>query len=241
MQTVVFLHGFGENASVWANLTEALAFEAQCLTPDYSTLALPTVEAYADWLRDWLDARQAGPVLLIGHSMGGYIALAFAERYPDRLTGLGLAHSTAYADTDERKQKRLDSVKTIEEKGSAAFLTTFIPNLFAESFAEQHPEVLDAHFETVKNLPAEALVAAMNAMRKRPDRRAVLENATFPVLFLIGLADRSVSPKDSLEQVKLPAQTQELVLEGVGHSGMTEAPEEFLGAVRQFLKREDRG
>ncbi|MBC7892091.1 MAG: alpha/beta hydrolase [Sphingobacteriaceae bacterium] len=237
MQTVIFLHGFGENASVWANLTEALAFEARCLTPDYSDLALPTVEAYADWLRGWLDARQTEPMVLIGHSMGGYIALAFAERYPARLTGLGLAHSTAYADTDERKQKRLDSVKAIEEKGAAAFLEKFIPNLFAESFAEGHPEVLAAHFETVKNLPTEALVAAMNAMRTRPDRRAVLETAPFPVLFLIGLADRSVSPEDSLEQVKLPAQTQELVLEGVGHSGMVEAPEAFLSAVRHFLER----
>ncbi len=240
MQTVVFLHGFGENASVWANLTEALAFENHCFTPDYADLALPTVEAYADWLRDWLDARQTGPVVLIGHSMGGYIALAFAERYPAKLTGLGLAHSTAYADSEERKQKRLASVKAIEAKGPVAFLEEFIPNMYADSFAQQYPEVLATHHETVKNLPTEALVAGMNAMRQRPDRRAVLEKASFPVLFVIGLADRSVSPEDSLEQVKLPAQSQELVLEGVGHSGMTEAPEDFLGAVRQFLERVER-
>lgn len=235
-QTVVFLHGFGENASVWDDLSEAFSFENHVLTPDYSEQALPSVDAYAGWLRDWLDAQQVGPCVLIGHSMGGYIALALAERYPDRLRGLGLFHSTAYADTEERKQKRLESISVLEEKGAVTFLENFIPNMYAEAFVEHRPQIIAQHLESVKNLSVAALIAAMRAMRERPDRRAVLEKASFPVLFIIGMADRSVSPQDSLEQVELPAQVHDLVLEGVGHSGMTEAPEACIIAIREFLE-----
>ncbi|MCY7351545.1 MAG: alpha/beta hydrolase [Cytophagaceae bacterium] len=236
MQTVVLLHGFGENASVWDDLTEAFSLENRVLTPDYSAQALPSVEAYADWLRDWLDAQQVARCVLIGHSMGGYIALAFAEQYPDRLRGLGLFHSTAYADTEERRQKRLASIEVLEEKGAAIFLEEFIPKMYAEAFAEHRPQVIAQHLESVRELPIQALIAAMRAMRERPDRRAVLEKAPFPVLFIIGMADRSVSPQDSLKQVALPARAHDLVLEGVGHSGMTEAPEACIIAIREFLE-----
>lgn len=236
MQTLVLLHGFGETAAVWQPLAGPLTADADVLLPDYSEQALPSTEAYADWLRDWLDTRGAGPVVLVGHSMGGYVALAFAEKYPERLTALGLFHSTAYADSDERKQKRLDAIRTIEEKGVELFLRGFVPNMYAENFAQQFPDRLEAHVRAVKHLPAEALTAAMRAMRDRPDRREVLKNAPFPVLFIIGRDDRSVSPQDALEQVTLPARHQEVVLEGIGHSGMTEAPEVCLLALRDFLK-----
>lgn len=237
MQTLVLLHGFGETAAVWQSLAESLTADADVLLPDYSGQALPSLDAYADWLSAWLDARRAGPVVLVGHSMGGYMALAFAEKYPGRLTGLGLFHSTAYADSPERKQKRLEAIRKIDEDGVEEFLRGFVPNLYAETFARRFPERLEAHVRAVRHLPAEALKAALRAMRERPDRREVLRNAPFPVLFLIGLADRSVSPQDALEQVSLPARHHRVVLEGTGHSGMTEAPEGCLLALRDFLKQ----
>lgn len=236
MQTLVLLHGFGETAAVWQPLAEALTADADVLLPDYSALALPSLDAYADWLRDWLDARHAAPVVLVGHSMGGYVSLAFAEKHPDRLTGLGLFHSTAYADSEERRRKRLEAVQKIDSVGVEEFLRGFVPNMYAEPYAQEFPERLEAHVQAVKHLPAEALKAAMRAMRERPDRRQVLRHAPFPVLFVIGLADRSVSPQDALEQVALPARPHEAVLEGIGHSGMTEAPEACLLALRDFLR-----
>jgi len=236
MQTLVLLHGFGETATVWQPLADALAPHAEVLLPDYSALVRPDLDAYADWLGEWLDARAAGPVVLVGHSMGGYVALAFAEKYADRLTGLGLFHSTAYADSEERRQKRLEAIQKIDSTGVEEFLRGFVPNMYAEAYARQFPERLEAHVQAVKHLPAGALKAALRAMRERPDRREVLRRALFPVLFVIGLADRSVSPQDALEQVNLPARHHEAVLEGIGHSGMTEAPAVCLGALRDFLK-----
>lgn len=237
MQTLVLLHGFGETSAIWHALAEPLTADADVFLPDYSDQALSSIDAYADWLHDWLDDRSIGRVVLIGHSMGGYVALAFAERHPDRLTGLGLFHSTAYADSAERKQKRLDAIRGVEEKGVETFLRGFVPNLYAETFAQQFPERLEQHVQAVKHLPAGALIAAMRAMRDRPDRRDVLKKAAFPVLFIIGMDDRSVSPQDAIEQVTLPAQHHEVVLEGIGHSGMTEASEVCLLTIRDFLRQ----
>lgn len=238
MKTIVLLHGFGETCTVWNDYTAALQPEYQVVTPDYSDAdKFVTMDEYADWLHTQLLLDEVVNCALIGHSMGGYIALAFAEKYPQMLTGLGVFHSTSFADSEERKAKRLENSELIRRNGSGQFLKTFVPTLYAESFSRAHPERIKAHLATVNDLPPTALIAAMEAMRIRPSRTHVLKNAAWPVLFVVGMEDKSIPAQDLIEQAKWPSDSHQLILEGVGHMGMIEAPEACLGAIRAFLEK----
>lgn len=234
--TVVLVHGFGESATIWSHLATELRSHYRVLVPDFSTAAqFSTIDEYAVQLHAQLVGAEVQRCVVIGHSMGGYIALAFAEKYPQMLDGLGLFHSTAYADTDERKELRLKNVAFIEKHGTEAFVRNFTPNLYAEAFVVQHPAALTAHIEGALGLPSAALVAGMKAMRLRPDRTHVLREASCPVLFIVGRLDKSVSPEHALEQAQLPSRVHTLVLDHVGHMGMVEAPEACTSAVKAFL------
>src|SRR5690606_25097329 len=115
--------------------------------------------------------------VMVGHSMGGYIALAFAEKYPKVLKGLSLVHSTATADTEEKKETRRKSIALIEKGGKDAFVKGMIPNLFSNHFKGAHPEIIQKQIEQGQKLKAESMVGFYTAMINRPDRRNVLTEA----------------------------------------------------------------
>lgn len=132
---VVLLHGFGEDSTIWQNqynifpdhlliIPDLPGSGASEMTEDMS------MEGLADAVLSVLDAEEVSKCILIGHSMGGYIGLAFAERYLDRLNGFGLFHSTAFADTEEKKEARRKGIAFIEKNGAAAFLKSSVPNLY---------------------------------------------------------------------------------------------------------------
>jgi pimeloyl-ACP methyl ester carboxylesterase len=196
---------------------------------------LKTMDDYADFVAKQLQEAGVSQCTVIGHSMGGYIALAFAEKYPDMITGLGLFHSTAYGDSDERKALRLKNVDFLKTHGTEVFIKNFTPNLYSEEFNAQNPEVVQKHIDYSSQLPVEALMVAMDAMRIRPDRREVLTNAKYPVMMIIGKKDKSIPVADALEQLALAGNTSSLVLDTVGHMGMYEEPEECVRFIKKFL------
>jgi pimeloyl-ACP methyl ester carboxylesterase len=236
--TLVLLHGFGEDARIWDGFRWFLQKDYHVLCPDYAQLShLPTLDHYADWLHQQLQAAQVRSCVLVGHSMGGYIALAFAERHGGMLQGLSLFHSTAAADSEERKALRLKNVAFLEAHGGAAFVQNFSPNLFSEAFGQAHPELLAQHIQRYSQLPTEALVMAMEAMRQRPDRQSVLAQISYPVQFVIGMLDKSVAPADVIGQTKQTQQPQIDIFQEVAHMGMYEDPFETLLALRFFVRR----
>lgn len=169
MMNVVLLHGFGENASIWDEFVKLLPEENNYLCPDFSFIThCKTIDNYADWLKEELDNQQISDCVIVGHSMGGYIALAFAEKYPAVLKGICLLHSTAYADSEERKATRLKTAEFIEKHGSAEFIKDFLPNMFNDEFKKSNREYILSKIETYKQIPKEALIAATLAMRERP-------------------------------------------------------------------------
>ncbi len=235
-KAVVLLHGFGEDATVWAGFVPFLQKSFRVVTPDYASLEhLSTMEAYATWIKELLATENIQQCTLIGHSMGGYIALAFAELFPEMVTGLGLFHSTAYADTDERKAIRIKNVSFLEAHGTAFFIKNFTPNLYTETFVNQHIEVVQKHIAYSSQLPVKALMTAMDAMRLRPDRRHVLSQAKYPVMFVVGKQDKSIPFDDAQAQLLLNPRITSLVLDQVAHMGMIEEPEECLRFVKKFL------
>lgn len=243
---VLLLHGFGEDGEIWRHHWDAIAAKHHVLVPDLpgsgqsAAIEDMSMEGMADCMHALLDAtlpNQSGgkSIIVIGHSMGGYITLAFAEKYPAVLKGFGLFHSTAYPDTAEKKEARKKSIAFIESHGSGPFIRQSTPNLFADPFRTNNAAQVEDMITRYSPFDPASLVAYYEAMIARPSRTDVLKNAGCPVLFIAGKQDKAVSYADILEQCHLPAVSELCVLESAGHMGMFEEPEKCRKALQDFL------
>jgi pimeloyl-ACP methyl ester carboxylesterase len=233
---VVLLHGFGEDSSIWNDYATVLEKDYTVILPEYATLShLKTMEDYADFVHDQLVEKGVEKCAVIGHSMGGYIALAFAEKYPAMLTGFGLFHSTSFADSEEKKEARNKIIETIKKSGSAVFIRASTPTLYTEEFSKTHPDIIAKHIEYASQFPPEALIVGMGAIRDRPDRRSVLKALRVPVMFIIGEKDKSISPADSKSQIMMPKFFSSSILDNVAHMGMVEERDHCLAFLEKFL------
>ncbi|HVZ56366.1 MAG TPA: alpha/beta hydrolase [Chitinophagaceae bacterium] len=247
---LVLVHGFGEDGRVWAGQAGPLADRYRVIVPDLpgsgrsDLMPGAAIEDLADQVHILLE-RELGTrqdllnerVILVGHSLGGYIALAYAERYPDSLLGLGLFHSTAYPDSEEKIAVRRRGIDLIREYGAAAFLKTSSPGLFSPLTRERRPGLVEEFLAGQSNFSAEALVCYYEAMIRRPDRRNILQRAAVPVLFVAGKSDGAVPLRQSLEQGHLAAISYFHILKESGHMGMLEEP----GKSRDILDAFCRG
>jgi pimeloyl-ACP methyl ester carboxylesterase len=168
--------------------------------------------------------------------MGGYITLAFAEKYPSLLSGFGLIHSTAFADNEEKKKNREKGIALMEEYGPFSFLKNTIPNLFGAKFKALYPEKVNSFIEAAAAFSKESLQQYYRAMMLRPDRTHVLLSNPLPVLFVMGTEDVAAPMEDVLKQVSLPNISYIHVLSHTGHMGMWEATEQMNDYILAFIK-----
>ena len=243
---LVLLHGFAEDALVWNEQIDFLKQHCKLIVPDLpgsgdsgfkseNTNGASTIEYYADVVYALLQHENINACIMLGHSMGGYITLAFAEKYSSMLKGFGLIHSTAFADNEEKKQNRLKGIAMMEEYGGYSFIKTTTPNLFAAPFKKEYPERVEALTEKGKNFETKALQQYYKAMMNRPDRTSVLKNSEVPVLFVIGTDDVAAPMNDVLKQTHLPKISFIHVLEQTGHMGMWENAGKVNDAILEFI------
>ena len=173
---------------------------------------------------------------IIGHSMGGYITLAFAEKYPEYLNSFGLFHSTAYTDSEEKKNSRMKGIQFINRYGAFEFLKTIVPTLFSQESKNIMGDKIAAFIDSLHNFSPAALVSYYEAMMQRPDRRKVLITSKVPVLFILGEYDVAVPLKDGLELCHLPEKSYIHILHQSGHMGMIEEAGECNRILDKFLK-----
>jgi pimeloyl-ACP methyl ester carboxylesterase len=239
-ETVVLLHGFGENSNVWKNQQPALA-SYQLIIPDLpgtgpsEMISDMSMEGLAEVVKRILEVENINKCILIGHSMGGYIALAFAEKYPGMLTGLGLFHSTALADTEEKINARKKGIQFIKDNGAYPFLKNMIPGLYSEESKQSKTYLIDQHLEESKSFSKEALITYYESMIKRPERTNVLKTSTVPVLFIAGKDDVAVPLDDILTQSHLAEVSFIYILEQSGHMGMAEEIEKANQILVTFI------
>lgn len=240
--SVLLLHGFGETAAVWDETVAALKNEYQILVPDIpgsgdtEMIGDMSMEGLAEVLRALTKELGWTDFTLIGHSMGGYVSLAFAEKYPNQLRGLGLFHSTAFADSEEKIANRKKGIEFIQTHGALAFLKNTIPNLFAPQTREKNPEIPARLIALADNFSGEALVSYYESMIRRPDRSILLSKLSIPVLIVMGEHDQAVPLADALQLCKLPKKAYIHTLTKSGHMGMWEEPERSHQLLREFLK-----
>jgi pimeloyl-ACP methyl ester carboxylesterase len=248
---VVLIHGFGETGDVWRLQENFLKAKYHLVIPDLpgsgksEMIDDMSMEAMAGMIKVIVDKECSEPpsfgggleeVCLVGHSMGGYITLAFAEKYPEYLSAFGLFHSTAFADSEEKKEIRRKGIEFIHRHGAFEFLQTTTPNLFSPNSKSEIPNSINEFIESLKDFSADALIAYYHAMIQRPDRTEVIKNSKIPILFIAGEYDNAVPLNDSLKQCHLPENCYFHVLKKSGHMGMLEQPGDANRILDEFLQ-----
>jgi pimeloyl-ACP methyl ester carboxylesterase len=239
---LVLLHGFTESLDIWTDFAEALApdFRVLCIDlPGHGSSecldGIHTMEVMAEMVVHVLKEAGIQKCVLTGHSMGGYVSLAVAEKYPELLSGLCLFHSSALADDADAKARREQVIKVVKAHHHN-FLAAFIPELFAEGNRKGCAGAIKQLLERAKKMSPESLVAALEGMRERKDRSAVLKKSAFPVLWILGKEDSRVDYRKAMEQAVLADDTLVLLMGGVGHMGYLEARNRTLHALRCFAE-----
>ena len=236
---IVLLHGFCATSHLWDPILMPLNDGYSLLLPDLPGFGESDHfdNANMKWLavqvKEMLDAEEEDSAILLGHSMGGYIALEFAQLCPERLKGLGLIHSHPYADNEEQNSTRKRAIHLIQEKGAATYVRKFIPGLFASTTDRL---IIRAMMASLENQTAEGLIAGHQAMLQREDTSKVLEALNIPVLFINGKHDLIISKERRFDQVALPKVAMLHTLERTGHMGTIEQPREMATAINSFLK-----
>ena len=249
---LVLLHGFCADHTVWTGMLPGHKFigpllqKFRLLMPDLpgfgNSILLPPAESccsmdqYADCIKAMLDAEKITQCALLGHSMGGYIAMNFAARFPASLSGLGLFHSTAYADDEEKKRNRTRSAIFVRQHGAGPFVKELYGKLFGADYHEKHQQdIVSITAQAISASGTEGIINACYAMRDREDTTSVLKKTGIPVLFIIGRQDQAVDPEKTLLLTNLPSHAETCILENAGHMGMFEAPGLCLEAISNWM------
>lgn len=238
-QPLVLIHGYCETSNMWSEFADSLSGEFRIICPDLPGCGNSpiqgdqiTLEEVAVILEEWMEENQLVKPIVIGHSLGGYVTLALTELMGNKLSGIGLFHSTAYADDQDKKDTRNRTITFLKKNGVEKFVTSFVPPLFPEHRRKELAEEINQAIEEAKRCSLDGLVAFAGAMRDRKERTETLKSFQGPKLLIAGTEDGAVKIEASRSQKDLFSNYVEL--EGVGHMGMVEEKEKTLELIRNF-------
>ncbi len=241
-RVVVLLHGFLGSSDIWKVSQQALATSFRVIVPDLPGHGnsscygyIHSMELMAKSVKFILDHLKLKRYVIIGHSMGGYVALAFAELFNDHLRGLCLFHSTAYADSEQKKIDRNRAIQLVKQD-ARVYTKDTIKQLFAAPFAKQQHNHIKFAQEIALNTSRRGIVACLEGMKDRPNRDIILNFARFPILMVIGRHDTVLSVQDLLTQSELIRNKSILLLEDAGHMGFLECPEVVHKTLLKFSR-----
>lgn len=237
---IVLLHGFLENQTMWQDLAPELGKKHRIITIDLLGHGetecfgyVHSMEDNADVVRAVLSELRIRKAIFVGHSMGGYVALAFAEMYPENVKGFVLLNSTSKADSEERKTNRDRAIKAVK-KDYVGFVRLSIANLFnpdnREKFAD---EIEKVKLEALKT-PLQGIVASLEGMKIRIDRETLLCSAAYQILLILGKKDPVLNYEDGLKQIKNTS--IKLVAFPDGHMSHIENRDELKKVLLDFFK-----
>jgi pimeloyl-ACP methyl ester carboxylesterase len=241
---VVLLHGFPLDRTMWEHQRAALKNRFRAITPDlrgHGRSEAPagpyTMDALADDVVEQLDTlKVSGPVVLGGLSMGGYVALAFAVRHPERLRGLMLFDTRANADTPEGAKGREEMARKVESAGSAEpVVLSMLAKLFSPTTRLHRPDLVVRVEAQMRRTPVTGVTGALRGMAIRPDRTEALARMNVPALVVVGADDEITPPAEARRIASALPQAKLVEVPRAGHMAPLENPEAVNQAVLAFL------
>lgn len=241
---VILVHGFPESSAIWDDFSKELAKEFTVISPDlpgHGASGLPkglsSVEEYADAVHTVAQYAGVKKCTLIGHSMGGYITMAFAKKFKEEnlLNGIGLFHSTVFADSDEKKVNRNRAIEVVKNDRTG-FIADLVPGLFAKENVARFSDEIGALKKIAQQCTQESLIGSLSAMRDRSDSSDFAKETEVPFLFIMGKKDNSVPFDKNFPMLSFPKKSFALLLENVAHMGFIEARAETLFEIQSFVR-----
>lgn len=240
---VVLIHGYLESLEIWQPFAEKLATKFRVICPDIpghgqSGMAGPvhSMKLMATVLHDLLHQLGVEKCVLTGHSMGGYVALAFADLYMDTLKGLVLFHSTPFADTEEKKKNRDREIELVRQGKKDILFNTNIPQAFADSNLERLSETVEKAKAIGRDSTDEGIIALLEGMKQRKDNSHIIAEGKVPLLWILGKKDNYI-PYDQVREKLDPGRNGLLkVLDDSGHMGFLEEPRRSFSMLKEFVE-----
>lgn len=243
---VVLLHGFCEDLTLWDDLQSTLASSYLVIAIDIPGFGqselLPgefSIDDVAHAVHDYLTDLHINHYVVLGHSLGGYVAMSLMAHFKSSILCYGLLHSTVLADSPEKKLNRDKAIEFVDNHGVKTFLNEFVKGLFDAANVGKYESAISKVKRMGINLSTETVTGYMRAMRDRKDMLEVLQNTSHICLFLYGTDDVLFTKYDINLQAALLPKNQVIALENVAHMGMFEDYENFQTGIAAFLSQQN--
>lgn len=239
---VVIIHGYLETSEVFSSFAQKLAGSFRVITVDLpghgkseNTDSVLTMELMASVIAELVHYLNIKKIFLAGHSLGGYVTLAFAELFPDLLSGYCLLHSHPFADDKEKIEKRNIEIKLVGEGKKNLFIPFTISKLFATATLDEFSWAVERSRKIALAVPEETITAVLKGMMARPDRKSVLESGKVPCLWILGANDNLINCELIQSKVNIPANARIVVLHNSGHMGFIEEEDRSVSVITEFV------
>ena len=241
---IILLHGYLESSQVWNGFAEKLSSKFRVITVDLPGSGqsdtygeIHSMEFMASVIRELIDHLNLTKVFIAGHSLGGYVTLAFLELFNDRLSGYCLFHSSPFPDSQETIEKRKREIEIVKMGKKNLMYPDNVTRMFAPSNLERFAKELQRSKDIASGIPGEGIIAVLNGMMIRPSRLSIMEEGKVPCLWILGAMDNYIPCEQIQTRVSMPSNAKTVILKKSGHIGFIEEEENSLKVITEFVNQ----